>query len=270
MKVIVSHDVDHLFAKDHWLRDLVYPKLCIRSFVNAMKGNISWKECFLRIASCFKKERNCLDSLMDFDAENGVKSTFFFGMNQGLGMSYYPHEAKNKILGVHSRGFDVGVHGICFDTEEGIQKEYDTFVKTTGMKPCGIRMHYVRYNDATFPYEAKTGYLFDTTEFDKNNGKTIKSPYMVQDMWEFPLTVMDVYLPQSFEQAKEETIKIINNCEEAGLSYMTVLFHDNQFNEAYKDMKKWYMWLIQSLSASDKYEFISFKQAIKELESKHD
>ena len=270
MKVILSHDVDHLFAKDHWMRDLIYPKLCVRSGLSALKGSITWKECFLRMASCFHKERNCLDAVMDFDSEHGVKSTFFFGMNQGLGMSYRPHEAKDKILNVHARGFDVGVHGICFDNEAGIQTEYDTFFKTTGMNPCGIRMHYVRFDDATFPSEAKAGYAFDTSEFDKESGHTIKAPYKVQTMWEFPLTIMDAYLPQSFEKAKEETLRILDRCEETGLEFVTVLFHDNQFCDAYADIKNWYVWLVEYLSDSDKYEFISFGQAINELESKHD
>lgn len=269
MKVIVSHDVDHLYGKDHWMRDLIYPKLCVRSLINAFKGDISFKECIMRMASCFQKERNRIDAVMNFDAENGVRSTFFFGMNQGLGMSYYPQEAKNKILEVNSRGFDTGVHGICFDNEEGIKKEYDTFKETTGFEPCGIRMHYVRFDDSTFQSEANAGYAFDSTEFSKKDGKTVKAPYKSGNMWEFPLTVMDAYLPQSFEKAKEETLKTLDLCEAEGLEYVTVLFHDIQFDDAYSDMKNWYVWLIEYIADSDKYEFISFKEAIKELESKN-
>lgn len=268
MKIIISHDVDHLYAKDHWLRDLVYPKLWVRSVLSALKKDISWKECSLRIRSCFLKEQNCLDSLMLFDEKHHVAPTFFFGMNQGLGMSYYPHEAKEKILSVRSAGFDVGVHGICFDQEEGIRNEYDTFVETVGFPPCGIRMHYVRFNNTTFVHEAAAGYRFDSSEFDKENSGTVRQPYRVGQMWEFPLTIMDRYLPQSFESARIETLNRLEECRAADIEYVTILFHDIQFSNAYSDIRDWYIWLIEYIEKSEDDSFISFDEAIRELEAK--
>lgn len=39
MKVIISHDVDHLFRDDHY-RDLIYPKLWVRSSLELIKESI--------------------------------------------------------------------------------------------------------------------------------------------------------------------------------------------------------------------------------------
>ncbi len=265
IKVIISHDVDHLFANDHWFRDLIYPKMWVRTTIQLLKREITLKEWWLRCISCFRKERHNLDSLMDFDESHGVKSTFFFGTNQGLGMSYKPEEARSTILKVHNRGFAVGVHGIEFQDFEGMKKEHDTFKQVTGIDPCGIRMHYVRFDDKTFEKLSNIGYPFDTTEFDKQNDGTRKNPYKIGNMWEFPLTIMDAYLPGKYEEAKQKTLDLLEESKEKGLQYITVLFHDNQYCEDYQDMKKWYEWLIQYFIESREYEFVSYKEAILEF-----
>ncbi len=270
MKIIISHDVDHLFAKEHIFRDLIYPKLWVRSLIWLLKGQITFKEFYLRCVHCFKKERHCLYDVMAFDKSYGVDSAFFFGMNQGLGMSYYPNEAKSVIKKVADEGFAVGVHGIEYTDKVLIKKEYDAFLNLMGFAPCGIRMHYVRYNDNTFENVAAAGYAFDTTEFNKKECGTQKMPYKVGNMWEFPLTVMDGYLPQSFNEAKEETLKKLAECEEKGLEYVSILFHDYQFCDDYKDIKNWYEWVIKYINDNPNMSFISYADAIKELERKND
>ena len=270
VKVIVSHDVDHLYRRDHWFRDFTYFKLIVRSAYQLLRRKITFREWWLRSISCFKKNRNCLFEVMDFDKKHGVASTFFFGVNQGLGMSYRPTEAVEIVRRVHTQGFSVGLHGICYDNYDGIKEEYNTFVRFYGFKPCGIRMHYVRYDDATFKNEARVGYPFDTTEFEKKKSGTQKQPYQVEEMWEFPLTIMDGYLPQDIENAKKETLKKLQECREKNLEYITVLFHDYQFCDAYQDMKEWYIWLIRYFKDSAEYCFMSYEDAMKELETRHE
>ncbi len=269
IKVIVSHDVDHLFAKDHWFRDLFYPKMWVRTTLELLQRRITGKEWWLRNTSCFRKKRHNLEALMDYDEKHGIHSAFFFGMNQGLGMSYTPEEAKPVIQMVHDRGFSAGVHGIEYQDKDGIRKEYERFRNQMGFDPCGIRMHYVRFDNQTFEKLADTGYVFDTTEFDKANYGTRKEPYQVGKMWEFPLAIMDAYMPQKFQDAQKRTMEILDESRTKGLQYITVLFHGDQFCDDYRDMLKWYTWLIDYFSQSDEYCFISYEDAIQELESKN-
>ncbi len=266
IKVIVSHDVDHLYGHEHWFRDLIYPKLFIRSILQCVKSEIGLKEAILRVLSCFKRERHHIREVIEFDQKHGVHSIFFFGMSQGLGMSYYPEEAKEVIEYVNNEGVDVGVHGVSFDNLEKIKNDKDRFVELTGIIPQGERMHYVRYNEKTFEYLNLAEYVFDTTEFDKENGGTIKAPYKVGNMWEFPLTLMDRYLPNNLADAKRFTLDRLAECNKRGMSYITILFHDYQFCDAYRIMRDWYVWLIEMMALSDEYEFISYNDAIKELE----
>ena len=267
IKVIVSHDVDHLFAKDHWFRDLVYPKMWVRTSLQLLKKEITCKEWWLRNISCIRRNRHNLEALMDFDEKHRIPSTFFFGMNQGLGMSYRPEEAKPVIMNVHKRGFSVGVHGIEYQDTAGMKKEYDTFKKVTGLDPCGIRMHYVRFDEDTFVRLNNIGYVFDTTEFDKANNGTRKDPYQVGRMWEFPLAIMDTYLPQTFEEAKKCTTELLDQCREQKLQYVTVLFHDCHYCEDYQTLKKWYEWIVKYFEDSDEYTFISYNEGIRGLEN---
>ena len=268
IRVVVSHDVDHLFARDHWFRDLFFPKLWVRTALQLLRREISFREWWLRSTSCFRKTIHNLDVLMDFDERHGIQSTFFFGMNQGLGMSYRPEEAKPMIMRVHERGFAVGVHGIEYQDMAGMKREYETFIQVAGFEPCGIRMHYVRFDEKTFEKLDDVGYVFDTTEFDKSNCGTRKAPYKVGNMWEFPLAIMDSYLPARFEAAKKSTLEILKQCKEQGFQVVTVLFHDYHYREDYRDMKRWYEWLMEFFMESDEYCFSSYGEVIRELNNR--
>ncbi len=268
MNIIISHDVDHLFGKCHWFRDWIYPKLWVRSTIQLLKKQITFKEWRLRCTDCFKKERHRLKEIIDFDKANSIKSTFFFGMNQGLGMSYKKEEAKPVIQLVYDNGFDTGVHGICFDNFDGISKEHDDFVELMGYEPCGIRMHYVRFDSNTFKRLAEAGYAFDTTEFDKSNNGTVKSPYRVGNMIEFPLAIMDGYLPNGLEKKKEATLKRLEECKCRKLEYVSILFHDYQFCDAYSEIRDWYVWLVRYLRNHDEYRFVSYTEALMEIKDK--
>ena len=265
MKIIISHDVDHLFRNDHY-KDLIYPKLWVRSTIELLKKEYGVTEWFYRMLSPFNKVRNRIDDIMKYDGEKGIPSTFFFGMKNGLGMSYSIDRAKDVIHHVEIEGFDVGVHGISYSNVNEMLEEYEMFAQIIGHKDFGIRMHYVRFDKNTFNFLDKCGYKFDTTCFDKSNrDNCLIKPYKVGKMWEFPLNIMDGYLPPKLEQKKIETKRLISKAAQLGLPYLTILFHDYQFCKGFETEKKWYIWTINYL-ISEGYKFISYKDAIKELE----
>ena len=267
MKIIISHDVDHLFTKEHFFRDLIIPKMIIRTFIYFIQRKITWKILTARWLSIFSKRMNRIKEVMEVDKEHNIPSTFFFGMNQGLGMSYYPEEARSIIKAVKEAGFDVGVHGIDFCNYETMQEEYKMFASIVHSQEFGIRTHYVRYDDNTFSQLSKIGYLFDTSEFNKEYPEA-KKPYKIGKMWEFPLCIMDGYIlpPEDLDGGIEKTIDALEKAKVSGSPYCTILFHDFQYDESlYPVEKKWYDWLIQYLKKED-YEFISYRGAMKELE----
>lgn len=264
MKIIISHDVDHLFWNEH-IHDLTYPKLWVRQTAFLLKREVSLKEWLLRVGSTFSPVRNCIAEVMQFDTIHRVPSTFFFGMSNGLGLSYNKIQALPVIKFVQKSSFAVGVHGIEFSDINIMKKEYDDFFSLIGEQPDGIRIHYVRYDQYTLEKLAGIGYKYDSTEFDKRKGFCLREPYKVKEMWEFPICIMDSYLPPSFDRAKYQTLSLLNIAESIGLSYFTVLFHDTYYNKAYLQKKIWYDWFIQYIEKSEKYQFISFGDAVNEL-----
>ncbi len=267
MKVIVSHDVDHLYPSDHFFKDLFFPKLWVRSFLEFVKGEINYKVFFYRLLLVFNKRMNRIEELSEFDAQNGVKATYFFGMDNVLGLSYKKEKALPYIRFVKEKGFDAGVHGCNFDNVEAIKKEHDAFGTLTGESCFGVRNHYVRYNAHTFQYMNEAGYLFDTTEFNKEE-LVYKHPYKIGAMWEFPLAIMDVYvLHHNLVEAKETIKAFVEKVNSIAGSYLTILLHDTSYNQkAYPEEKALYEWLIRYL-VDKNLQFISYKDAIEELEN---
>lgn len=263
MKIIVSHDVDHLYWSDH-LTDLFYPKLWVRETLAFIKGKISAKEWWKRMCIPFHRNLHHLDEITDFDKANGIPSTFFFGMANGLGMSYKRKKALGAIKMVQSKGFETGVHGIAFDDAEAMKAEYNAYHELTGSVPSGIRMHYVRYTNKTFEMLNQAGYLFDSTEFNKYEGCCIKPPYRVGTMWEFPLCIMDVYLPCTLAQAQAVSLDLLDRADMQHIEYFSLLMHDTNFSDAYPHYLDWYKWFIAECKKRESL-FTNYNTAINQL-----
>ncbi len=263
MKIIISHDVDHLHGTDH-LADLYYPKLWVRETLQLLRGRIPAATWARRMAIPLHRDINHLAELMRFDRDNGIPSTFFFGMDKGLGMSYNRQKAQKAIMAVQDAGFATGVHGIAYEDDTAMQAEYQAFTALTGAPPQGIRMHYVRRSANTLQSLSTIGYAFDSTEFDKTKGYCIKAPYPVGAMWEFPLTIMDSYLPYHAQEAKTLTMDILRQTAAKDIGFCTILLHDTNYGSAYPVYRDWYHWLTDYCQQQG-HSFISFQDAIEEL-----
>ena len=269
MKAIISHDIDHFTLSEHYLKDLIVPKYFIRSYIEFFGGKISFNELFHRYADIFKNQWQHLDALNDINIKNHVTSTYFVGVNQGIGLSYTRDQSIFWIQKLIQMGCKVGVHGIAFETFEKINAEYTSFKNISGQTNFGIRMHYIKTNELTFANMAKSGYSFDSSEMSFNK------PYKIGDMWEFPFQIMDGYIIQkskqwqskNFMQCCDETKRIIEKSFDLNLPYLGIDFHDRYFSKSHQTWMDWYMWLIEYLK-SQHIEIVDYKQAIFELENK--
>lgn len=269
MKAIVSHDIDHLTLTEHYLKDLIVPKFFVRSYIELLSGKISISEMFNRYADVFKNKWQYIEALHAFNTNHNVPTTYFIGVNSGVGLNYTQKQSAYWIHKMIQMGCDVGVHGIEFETFEKIKAEHSLFKDVSKQNVFGTRMHYIRTNDQTFTNMAKAGYVFDSSEMN------FKAPYKIDTMWEFPFQIMDSYIiekpkqwqSKNFTQCCEETKKNIDTAVDLNLPYLGIDFHDRYFSKSHKTWMDWYMWLIEYLTAN-KIEFVNFKTAIKELESK--
>ncbi len=267
MKIIISHDVDHLTVWEH-KGDLIIPKFWVRSLIEVGLGAISLREFLLRFKDFIFNKWNNIEELLEFNKANNIPATFFFGMNQSLGLSYYPESAQEYIKLVLSKGFDVGVHGIEHKDFEGIKKEFDTFKEISKLNKFGIRMHYLRMDSETLEKLERAGYIFDSTLYEEKN------PFKINNMWEFPLHMMDGYILQGkkrwqslkFQEIMDLTKKRIEALFNKGIRYLTILFHDRYFSEGFRTWKEWYIHTVNFLK-SNGFTFVSYREAIDELEN---
>ena len=93
MKIIISHDVDHITVWEH-KKDLIISKFIVRSFIEFGLGYISPVELKIRFKSLLENKWQNIEELMQFDKENEIPSTFFVGIVNGLGLSYSLKDAE--------------------------------------------------------------------------------------------------------------------------------------------------------------------------------
>jgi len=267
MKIIISHDVDHISAWEH-SKDLIIPKFIARALIEWCFGYISTSEVKGRLLSVINNKWNQIEELMEFDSSNSIPSTFFIGVMNGCYLAYRKDIASKWIEKIRLKGFDVGVHGIAYNSFNNMFEEYKTFKKISSLDTFGIRMHYLRTTDNTFQNLARIGYVFDSSE------KAMKNPYKIETMWEFPLHIMDGYIicrnqrwqNRKFKDIQHITINYLENAQRKGILYFTVLFHDRYFSDTFKTWKEWYIWFVTYCKELG-MDFISYRDAILELDN---
>lgn len=267
MKIIVSHDVDHITAFEHW-NDLILPKFLVRNLIEVLNGTISFGEMTGRSREVMMNQWQRINEVMEFDRKQGIPSTFFVAVNQGQMLAYSLKNAAYWIKRIHENGFDVGVHGIEFNTIEGVKKEYETFRKILPGVPFGIRMHYLRHNEDTLGFMEAAGYRFDSSV------RINEGPYKKGNLWEFPLHLMDGdmiyqgkrYGTKSFGKVQDFTRHEIEKVHHKNIPYLTLLFHDRYFHPGFSMWKAWYEWVV-SFCRENGFAFISYSSAIQDLAS---
>lgn len=267
MRVIVSHDVDHLTFSEHW-RDLILPKFIARMGLEAACGSIQFCEIGSRLLDMLHNKRQNLLELLAYDQDHGIRPTFFIGMARGLGLSYSVAAATDWVELLSARACDLGIHGIAFADLEAMRQEQARFAAALGHYRFGMRMHYLRRDSGTMDRLATLGYPFDTTI--PGDGGPRRGP---GGMWLFPLHMMDGwyllgdrrYQIHSAREAFLETRHRIDQLEYCGVDYLTINFHDSYFSNSYLSWKEWYKRVIDDLIARDS-QFISYSQAIELLE----
>lgn len=268
MKVIISHDVDHITVWEH-RKDMIVTKHIVRNCLELAKGYIAISEFATRLGDIARNKWNNLESLMAFNKSYDIPATFFFGVEKGMGLCYALEDAAQWVRRVLQESFDVGVHGIAFEGYTDIKTEYNRFAAMTGLNRFGMRMHYLRMNGDTLKFLSDTGYLFDTSVSE------LKAPFKIGAMWEFPVHLMDGFVicgdarwqSRNLAECKEATQRVIETASAAGFPYLTVVLHDRYFSDSFKTWKEWYVWLVEHLK-SNGLEFISYRQAIDEMEAK--
>src|SRR5687767_3220615 len=144
MKAIISHDIDHFTLREHLFKDLIVSKFFIRSYLEFVKGKISFSELALRHADIFTNKWENIEALISFNRSYEVPGTFFIAVEKGLGLSYSNQQARFWIKAIKDQGCQVGLHLIEYMDLEKITREKDLFAELSGTNDFGTRIHYIR------------------------------------------------------------------------------------------------------------------------------
>ena len=265
MKIILSHDIDHIHWKEHYFNDLYLPGVIYRNTKGLLKKNLNFKNYTKRTICTGRMHR--IPELIRLYDQNKIKASFFFGMNRALHLSYKYQKTRPLIQDLIQNNHKVGVHGIAYKDAKYIEIEYNRFKEISGLDFFGIRTHYLRLSGYSHHLFDEQGYLFDSS-FDN-----IMHPFKVNNMWEIPISIMDAslvensQLNQDLNIWKENTLKRLKKAKEINLSYIVINFHDIYFSDKFPIIKEWFLWLVELLQSKD-YEFITFEQAVSELNKK--
>lgn len=259
MKIIISHDVDHLNWSEHW-KDSYFYGLIYRSIKGLGHSGITMNQFVKRFS---KNRLTQVFELHQFNQQHGITATFFFGMHRGLNLSYSWRAAGKYISELHRRGGFIGLHGMQYNSLNDLKKEREKILQFLPENyPLGIRNHYLRKNEHTFKYMNELGFLFDSTDYSLN------MPYRLGNMWEIPIGFMDAghisHGKSNLESIKEKTILMLKEAKQQELPFFVVNFHDTFFTEAFPFHYQWYQWLIVYL-IKEKHEFSTFIDAVKYL-----
>lgn len=272
MKVIISHDVDHLTAWEH-IFDLYLTKFLILGSIELLYGSISFREYLGRFATIFLNRLENLPELMRFDRENGVPSTFFIAMGHGKSLNYSRNRATKWLKEIRRRGFAVGLHGTELNSKVKMGVERDHF-RCEMDGHFGIRIHNIgpqgkglQVTEGVISIFADLGYRFSSNRFIWGN------PEKVGDIWDFPIHLSENDLfsetgrwkTSGKAQAIEKTVALLERGKNDGIQYLQVSLHDCYFSNNYRDIKEWYEWFISYLKGKN-IILIDFEGALRELD----
>lgn len=269
MKIIVSHDVDHLSSYEH-ARDLVVPKYVARALLELGKGRIGGREFATRMAETARGHWNHVRALAAWDAGRGIRSTFFFAVANGLGLAYRHETARPLVAEVRAAGHDVGIHGIARGDAAALRAERHAFEAAYHIPCRGMRMHYLHPDPALLARLAEAGYAWDSSL--RGDGPA----HDVGSLQAFPVHLMDgdIMLAgrrhQSLDLADAlgVTQRRLLHLAEAGVDYASLLFHDRYFSDGHRSWRDWYCGTLDWARAQG-FGFRSYEEAVAERERGH-
>ena len=217
--VFLSHDVDWSFdgpTKDHVLKrkDRFDVKLFDNTPFNKLYRNFS--------------------EYMEIEEKFDVKSTFFFRTQYESG-NYIDY--KKDIKELVNGGWEIGLHtdpSSVADIKK-IEKEKNNLEKLTSSKIYGNRVHYLSNDSELSKKLSELGFIYDSS--NKKTKELISLEDMgyqkINNILEFPVTLMDAYLFSYMNISEEKIIstieKTLNSCRQldSDFNIMTILWHDN-------------------------------------------
>ena len=217
--IFLSHDVDWRLegpTKEHILKrkERFDEKLFDKTSFNKLYRNFS--------------------EYMEIEEKFDVKSTFFFRTQYENG-NYIDY--KKDIKELVNGGWEIGLHTDPSSVSDikKIEEEKNNLEKLTNSKIIGNRVHYLSNDKQLQKKLSELNFIYDSSNRKTKN--TISSEdmgyHVIENIIEFPVTLMDAYLFTHMRISEEKIIPIIKKTLNSSrqldkdFNIMTILWHDN-------------------------------------------
>lgn len=244
--VCLTHDIDSISFPLMTIASQVAQAVWQRQISESLKIVIgsSWKLLLSKISKSLNPARN-FTQIMDLEKKYGAKSSFYFlALDKGnRDFSYRIEGLKKELRTIIDNGWEVGLHGghEAYNNLDEIREEKERLENIIGKKVIGYRNHFMRFKvpttwellrEAGFSYDATFGYA-DCVGFRNGMCHPFK-PFNLNtnqyiDIWEIPLTIMDVtlggYMQLDMPKAWEITKRLIDTVEKYN-GVITILWHN--------------------------------------------
>ncbi len=224
--ICITHDVNHLgHTWDNFLKHLFI------SFVEMTNGRRTLKQLqlYIRNRSLSPDSWYCLDEWIDLETTHEIPATYFFCTQPGRNVKYTVDDV-SAAAGKLGK-FAIGVHGQNSSDILSMKHEFSEMKRILGKPPQGIRMHSLKTEPPSHTLLTRTGYVFDSSEYDE----TLKQPYKKGQIVIIPYHIKGSLLVDPFlknftpeeaiawtekliERAKREKKVIVANLQQRSLA----------------------------------------------------
>jgi len=205
----------------------------------------------------------------EIEEKFNVKSTFFFRTQYESG-NYIDY--KKDIKELVDGGWEIGLHTDPSSVSDikKIEEEKNNLEKITNSKIVGNRVHYLSNDKQLQKRLSELNFIYDSS--NKRTKDSILSEDMgyeiVDNIIEFPVTLMDAYLFTHMNISEEKIIPVIKKTLnlsrqiDTDFNVMTILWHDNVLK-----MKggRMYPKILEFLSSQDDVVICSGIELVKKI-----
>jgi len=205
---------------------------------------------------------------MKLEEKFGIRSTFFFRTIYENGNL---NDYENDIESLQEGGWEIGLHTDpqSVNDIEKIKHEKEKLESLTKIPIIGNRVHFLNYNSELPSKLKELGFVYDASlrhSKDKIDEKEMGYS-KINELIEFPVTLMDAYLFTHMGIKEEEIIPEFKKTLEIGRKYsqqnvISVLWHDNVLK-----MKggRMYEKILEFLTSQNDVKILSGKDLVKKL-----
>jgi hypothetical protein len=272
---LLTHDIDYvdLYTPNYIIYKLKEVSGLRKSKLSPLKNlqlAIAGMAKYLKIVKNDNPYWN-FEFMLALEKKNNFRSVFYF-LDQGVkhSDSYYSFFEDRMIRlfeRISSAGAEIGLHGPVksVDQHDKMKSSFRKLQQASKVPITGIRQHRLLWkHPLTASIQADAGLKYDTTlgfaacegfrnsyclpfklyDFEKDN---------IINLWEFPMTAMDVtlfgYRKLSPEEAMRSCLTIISEIQKFG-GIFTLLWHNSFFDEqTYPGVTEFYKSLLDKIAA---------------------